>query len=178
MAVSRNWAVLSGLVGALACGSLAQPLAAQINADAQAQDAPEPGSIEHGATAIASERDVARLRNLEGITLQWIEWDERGDVSIEVDEEGVWRVSGSQVDSKNGGILRIEGRIIEIGEDFFRLEGDILIEGTPDADRRCEAFDIWRFAVTQQRTYYRLREFEWCDYLTDYVDIYFHPDLR
>ncbi len=45
--------------------------------------------------------------------------------------------------------------------------------GTPDAGRRCEANKAWRFAVTQNRPWWRLREFEWSDGLTDYVDIYF-----
>jgi hypothetical protein len=39
--------------------------------------------------------------------------------------------------------------------------------------RRCEQTGEWRFAVTQNRKYWRLRQFEWCDYLTDYIDIYF-----
>jgi hypothetical protein len=31
----------------------------------------------------------------------------------------------------------------------------------------------WHFAVMQNRPYWRLREFDWCEDLTDYVDIYF-----
>ncbi len=43
----------------------------------------------------------------------------------------------------------------------------------PDQGRACEADKSWHFAITQQRLYFRLREFEWCDRLTDYIDIYF-----
>jgi hypothetical protein len=46
--------------------------------------------------------------------------------------------------------------ITEIGDDYFLLNGRITIGDTPDAGRSC----------------YRLREFERCDYLTDYADIY------
>ena len=49
----------------------------------------------------------------------------------------------------------------------------IRIADAPDPGRMCEATKSWHFAVTQNRRYYRLREFEWCDGLTDYIDIYF-----
>ena len=39
--------------------------------------------------------------------------------------------------------------------------------------RICEKTKDWHFAITQGRPYYRLREFEWCDGLTDYIDLYF-----
>ena len=61
----------------------------------------------------------------------------------------------------------------EIGADYFVFDGTIRIADTPDAGRRCEADKVWHFAVTQNRPYWRLREFEWCDGLTDYIDIYF-----
>ena len=47
------------------------------------------------------------------------------------------------------------------------------ITDTPDRGRTCERRKTWHFAVTQRRSFYRLREFEWCDGLTDYVDVYF-----
>jgi hypothetical protein len=53
------------------------------------------------------------------------------------------------------------------------LEGAVTIVNTPDEGRTCEGYGTWRFAVTQARKYYRLRQFEWCDGLTDYVDLYF-----
>ena len=67
----------------------------------------------------------------------------------------------------------VDGVITEIGEGYFILRGTVAITDTPDPGRECRADKIWRFAITQNRQYYRLREFEWCDGLTDYVDIYF-----
>ena len=86
---------------------------------------------------------------------------------------GEVRLAGSQT-GPAGQKLSIAGRVAEIGPDYFIFDGRIAIVGTPDAGRRCvgERAD-WRFAVTQGRKYWRLRQFEWCDGLTDYVDIYF-----
>lgn len=72
-----------------------------------------------------------------------------------------------------GGRLFMDGAVREIGSDYFIFTGTIRIEDTPDPGRRCEATKDWRFAVTQEQPYWRLREFEWCDGLTDYIDIYF-----
>lgn len=150
------------------------------------RDAPErtivfqPGGIVQKLpqpTKVASRRDVARLRTVQGITLQWIGWDARGPVTVAPDRSGVWRVNGSQTDAA-GGSLTVSGTIAEIGEGYFLLDGRITINGTPDRGRSCDASKLWRFAVTQNRSYYRLREFEWCDRLTDYIDIYFAPTLR
>lgn len=118
------------------------------------------------------DRDTAyKLRNNSGITLQWIGWDERGRVQVAEDVDGVWRLSGSQRGA--GGMVSVQGIVSEIGNDYFLLDGRIVIEDVPDAGRRCDRDTAWRFAVTQNRKYWRLREFEWCDYLTDYIDIYF-----
>ena len=132
---------------------------------------------EAGPTRILSETDVERLRTVQGITLQWVDWDRRGDVSVTEGEDGVWRLSGEQLDESGAGV-RVEGVITEIGEDYFLLDGRVQIADTPDIGRSCDATKVWRFGATQRRAYYRLREFEWCDYLTDYVDIYFAPGLR
>ena len=67
----------------------------------------------------------------------------------------------------------LDGTISEIGRDYFIFDGTIRIAETPDKGRLCEQTNTWRFAITQNRRFFRLREFEWCDGLTDYVDIYF-----
>lgn len=128
-------------------------------------------------TVITSKKDVARLKTAQGITLQWIGWEERGPVNVTSNEDGVWRVHGSQSD-EYGGSLEVKGTITEIGEDYFLLKGRIQMREAGGRARSCDATKTWRFAVTQNRTYYRLREFEWCDRLTDYIDIYFAPRLR
>ena len=129
------------------------------------------------ATIIKSDRDAARLRTAQGITLQWIGWEQRGDIHIERGSDGVWRINGLQREG-SGGRLAVDGDIVEIGKDYFILDGRIAMTGTPSRSRMCVMDRKWRFEVTQNRTYYRLREFEWCDSLTDYIDIYFAPSLR
>ncbi len=123
-------------------------------------------------TRVLSETDADRLRNNQGMTLQWITWDKRSPVLVEVDERGVWMLT-SEIRGDDGGALKVEGYITEIGRDYFLLDGEITIMGTPQASRFCDVNKSWRFAVTQNRKYYRLREFTWCDSLTDYIDIYF-----
>lgn len=123
-------------------------------------------------TTILDQAAAERLRSAIGITLQWISWDYRGSISV-WDEQGTIHLRGSQDESGGPGRLEIDGEVREIGADYFVFDGRISIVETPDRGRRCEADKLWRFAITQNRPYWRLREFEWCDGLTDYVDIYF-----
>ncbi len=122
-------------------------------------------------TRILSQTDADRLLGNTGITLQWIDWDTRGPVNVRVDERGVWRLYGRQF--KAGEEVVVDGVITEIGDGYFTLQGTVTIANTPDPGRFCQRGKAWHFAITQGRKYYRLREFEWCDELTDYVDIYF-----
>ncbi|WP_133364680.1 hypothetical protein [Qipengyuania sediminis] len=122
-------------------------------------------------TRVLDRSALARLLANKGVTLQWLSWDQRGTAFVR-EENGTVRLTASQ--AKTGaGRLFIDGRVTEIGGDHFTLEGTIRIEDAPDPGRRCEATRSWHFAVTQNRPYWRLREFEWCDGLTDYIDIYF-----
>ena len=116
---------------------------------------------------------LARLRGNSGITLQWIGWNERGFVEVREDERGAVLLRGSQIGA-DGGHLQVAGTVVDAGRDYFLLDGTITISDAPDEGRSCRATrPDWRFAITQGRRYYRLRTFEWCDGLTDYVDIYF-----
>ena len=125
-------------------------------------------------TLILDREEADRLFAVTEITLQWIGWDRRGSVAFTRDGEAVHlRGVHSTVDGQ--GTLVVDGRVAEVGTDYFILDGTITIENTPDAGRSCELTKPdWRFAVTQNRPYYRLREFEWCDGLTDYINLY-HP---
>jgi hypothetical protein len=122
------------------------------------------------ATRILSEADAQRLLHNKGITLQWIDWNTRG-TAIVSPRDGLWTLRAAQAGGK--GRLFLDGNITEIGEGYFTFDGTIRISDTPDPGRQCEETKTWHLAVTQNRPYYRLREFEWCDHLTDYVDIYF-----
>jgi hypothetical protein len=123
-------------------------------------------------TRILDKRNAERLLANKGLTLQWIDWDHRGTATV-TRRAGLWSLHGRQADVNGPGLLALDGTITEIGPDYFTFQGKITISNTPDPGRTCSADKTWHFAVTQNRRYYRLREFEWCDSLTDYVDIYF-----
>lgn len=150
-------------------GAMAQPEEAHEPAEEDSADN-EPSAFR--PTRVLSTNDVARLGTLQGITLQWIGWEERGLVDVRTDDDGIWWIEGEQRGDR-GARVAVEGRIVEIGEDYFLLDGNVTIAEAPNIGRSCSKDKVWRFAVTQNRKYYRLREFEWCDYLTDYIDIYF-----
>jgi hypothetical protein len=122
-------------------------------------------------TRVTSPRDAQRLLSSSGVTLQWIDWNTRG--SVHVVRGPLWRISASQAQAGGPGRLQLDGDIVAVGPGSFTLRGTIRIIDTPDRGRRCEATKDWHFAITQHRPYYRLREFEWCDGLTDYIDIHF-----
>jgi hypothetical protein len=124
------------------------------------------------ATRVLSQTDAERLLANKGASLQWIGWETRG-AAVVTRGDPLWTLRAAQSAPDGRGRLILEGAILEIGEGYFTFRGTIRIADTPDAGRMCEATKTWHFAVTQNRRYYRLREFEWCDRLTDYVDIYF-----
>lgn len=157
----------------------AMPLAAQELPDDYTTEVPPVGyyhndgeDIPPATTRVMSPADLVRIAAPKGMTLQWIGATPRGEVRVLVDGDGVWRLIGSQI-GPDDAYVGVDGVITEVGDNYFMLRGTIRIENTPDVGRRCEATADWRFAITQNRKYYRLRQFEWCDGLTDYVDIYF-----
>ena len=117
--------------------------------------------------------DGARmLLENDGVTLQWIGWDRRGTANVLVEHDGTYTLTARQQVDNGQGSLAMDGYISEIGPGYFTFRGTITIEGAPDRGRYCSENKLWHFAVTQNRRYWRLREFEWCDDLTDYIDIY------
>ena len=122
-------------------------------------------------TRVLDREALARLLANKGVTLQWIDWNTRGTANARWQGETLL-LTAAQARSA-GGRLFLDGGVEEIGRDYFTFRGTIRIEDAPDPGRRCEASKSWHFAVTQNRPYWRLREFEWCDGLTDYIDIYF-----
>lgn len=138
----------------------------------QASSPPAETSVAEAPTRILDARAAQRLRVNKGLTLQWIDWNRRGTARVTV-TGGVWYLRGQQAERGGPGRLTLDGRITEIGRDYFLFDGTVRITDTPDRGRQCEKRDVWRFAVTQNRRYWRIRTFEWCDGLTDYIDVYF-----
>ncbi len=115
-----------------------------------------------------------RIVNNRGLTLQWIHYENAPRGTVEAAYKNrVLTLRGEQRAADNIGHVSFSGTVTRVDKSEFLFDGTIIINGTPDADRRCEKSGNWRFAITQNRKYWRLREFEWCDDLTDYIDIYF-----
>jgi len=157
-------------VAALAC--------ACTQGDGRVQSAPPAAIIPAPAqpwqqpTRILDTAAGQRLLRNKGVTLQWIDWNTRGTATV-TEAAGIWHLRAAQAQPGGPGRLFLDGDIAEIGTDYFTFEGRIRIAETPDPGRLCDKTKTWHFAVTQNRPYWRLREFEWCDGLTDYIDIYF-----
>lgn len=132
----------------------------------------QPASPAAQTTRVLDRAAADRLIANKGVTLQWIDWNTRGSAWARWAGH-VLRLSGSQAQANGPGRLYLDGYVSEIGADYFTFVGTVRITDAPDVGRRCEVSKTWNFAVTQNRPYWRLREFEWCDGLTDYVDIYF-----
>jgi hypothetical protein len=130
-------------------------------------------SLDTIPTKVISVDDLSRLINNKGMSLQWIDGPARGEVRVLVSvDTGRWTLDAKHSDPKDA-YVSVDGFISEVGDKYFTLFGLIAILNTPDEGRECRAFGNWRFEITQSRKYYRLRDFEWCDGLTDYIDIYF-----
>lgn len=153
--------------------ALTGPLAAQNVPPAQPHHHDESTLAAAMPTKVISPADLTRLINNKGMSLQWMSGPARGQVRVLVDvASGQWTLAAAHGDQA-GAYVGVEGFVSEVGDNYFQLTGTLTILNTPDQGRTCRAFGNWRFAITQNRKYYRLRQFEWCDGLTDYIDIHF-----
>lgn len=158
-----NSTLLPALTGLLLCASALPALA---------DDANPPPALTAEPTRVLDRAGEQRLLANKGLTLQWLDWNTRGTAYVRRDGDTL-RLRGAQAEAGGPGRLFLDGTISEIGAGYFTFDGTIEITDTPDKGRSCKKTKTWHFAVTQNRNYYRLREFEWCDGLTDYIDIYF-----
>ncbi len=124
-------------------------------------------------TRILDQKAAQRLLANKGVALQWLDWGKGRGTAIVTRRDKTWKLRAAQAQPGGPGRLLLDGTITEIGRDYFTFQGKIRIADAPDPGRLCERDKSWHFAITQKRPYYRLREFEWCDGLTDYIDIYF-----
>lgn len=166
---NRLFAAVAAALSLAACASAEPAPVASTPPPAIIPATPQPYAQ---PTRILDQAAAQRLRANKGVTLQWIDWNTRGSAVITADH-GIWRLRAAQAQAGGPGRLYLDGDIVEIGADYFTFAGTIRITDTPDPGRICEKTKTWHFAVTQNRPYYRLREFEWCDGATDYIDVYF-----
>lgn len=123
-------------------------------------------------TIINDRAALEKLLGNTGVTLQWISWDYRGPITASWQGDTLYLL-GEQKAKDGNGRVAFEGQVVSIDAVQFVFRGTISISDTPDAGRQCKKTGNSIFAITQNRPYWRMREFEWCDYLTDYIDIYF-----
>lgn len=136
--------------------------------------ADEPTAPPLEPTKIADWEAFDRIVNNQGLSVQWLDFDEtpRGKVEV-VFENRTLTLQGEQRATDGRAHVTLSGAIVRVDADAFIFRGNIIIADTPDEGRYCSQTKEWRFAITQNRKYWRLRDFEWCDGLTDYIDIYF-----
>jgi hypothetical protein len=136
--------------------------------------AEEPAAPRPEPTKIGDWEAFDRIVNNKGMTVQWIDFDgaPRGKADASF-QNLILSLKGEQQAPDGVGRVSLSGTIARVDASEFIFKGQIIIEDTPDVGRRCDQTGEWRFAITQNRKYWRLRQFEWCDGLTDYIDIYF-----
>lgn len=124
-------------------------------------------------TVVGDRLALQRLRGNEGIATQWISWEpaQRGSVTVS-ERGGLVHLRGVQA-LPGRGRLELDGDVLRIEARRFVFKGRIVLTDAPDRGRRCVRDGTYDFRITQQRRYWRLRQMEQCDGLTDYVDIYF-----
>jgi hypothetical protein len=128
-----------------------------------------------GERTIVNDRTaLGRLRRNSGITLQWISFETaaRGHVVAQMNG-GLLHLSGSQRAQSGTGRVTLDGDVLRINPRSFFFRGRIVITDAPDRGRNCVREGTYEFRATGQRRYWRLQDFEACDGLADYVDIYF-----
>jgi hypothetical protein len=128
-----------------------------------------------GERTIVNDRTaLGRLRRNSGITLQWISFETaaRGHVVAQMNG-GLLHLSGAQRARNGAGRVTLDGDVLRINPRSFFFRGRIVITDAPDRGRNCVREGTYEFRATGQRRYWRLQDFEACDALADYVDIYF-----
>lgn len=134
---------------------------------------PETASSTPATKTIINDRAaLEKLIGNTGVTLQWISWDYRGPITASWLGDTLY-LSGEQKAKNGAARVALDGQVVSIDAEQFVFRGTISIADTPDAGRQCKKTGDSIFGITQNRPYWRMREFEWCDTLTDYIDIYF-----
>lgn len=126
--------------------------------------------------AIKPKTNYSAFPGEHALTLQWISWTDPGSVIIEENNDGWYKISGSQFSKNQENYLKINGRIKPITDRELEFDGQIesridhINHGEP-----CIKSGKQRFLASGSRKYWRLENLINCEgnMVTDYVDIYF-----
>ena len=123
------------------------------------------------------EQPTTQVGNREGIhpiSLQWISWDKKGEVSVKPDTDGWYSINGSQANAEKD-YLKINGKIRRITAKELEFEGSIEIKVSYNNNGEpCIKTGKQSFVAKGNRKYYRMQDMTNCEggALVDYVDIY------
>ena len=125
-------------------------------------------------TTIKDAGAKAKLLGKRRLTLQWLE----GVGSVTVSEAGgLMRLKGTHSNPATGDHVTLDGIVTEIDKLHFIFDGTIVVRVSfTNNGEPCTRSGPMRFAITENRKYWRLRDPHMqspCGIQTDYVDIYF-----
>jgi hypothetical protein len=112
------------------------------------------------------------------LSLQWLQFEKNmyGSATV-TDKGGVLYLKGEQRSSaKDGGYLKVDGRITEVSKNAFKFNGTIKtsVKSINNGEECLRQGDM-NFLAKGARKYWRLQEMDSpCSEVTDYVDLYFH----
>ncbi|HEY0895743.1 MAG TPA: hypothetical protein VGE15_04270 [Sphingobacteriaceae bacterium] len=117
------------------------------------------------------------LTGVHAISLQWINKEFHGSVTIAPDQSGWYSVSGQQLDPENDRrYLKINGRIRRISPKVLLFEGTIETRAPGvNQGRPCIRKGKNTFKATGSAPYWRMQDVINCEggNTADYIDIYF-----
>jgi uncharacterized protein YceK len=118
------------------------------------------------------------LSGKHGLTLQWIDWTNWGEVIFHRIDSNTYHIQGSQIGNKEGSCpdcsVHIDGTIMQINATTLKFQGRIESKVTYNNNGLpCVREGEFDFVATEGKKYWRCHPMEGCDGSLDYVDIYF-----
>lgn len=109
-------------------------------------------------------------------TLQWIGWDNPGQVEVAFLSDNKYSVKGEQKSTENDDFASIDGVLTWEGNQVFQFDGEITSRVSYlNGGETCVKKGPVHFRATGKRKYWRLQEKENCEdgNVVDYFDIFF-----
>lgn len=129
-------------------------------------------------TVIKAPAQKSKILGKHMLSLQWLQFAkcEYGSATV-TEKNGVLWLKGEQTHKgKDGGYLKIDGRITELNSNSFRFNGKVLtsVSHINNGDE-CVREGDFNFLAKGKRKYWRMQEMNSpCSEVTDYVDLYFN----
>ncbi|SMH57928.1 caspase family protein [Azospirillum agricola] len=130
------------------------------------------------STIVTDRASKAKIMGNHGLTLQWLDKGPIGRVAV-TEKNGIITLKGRQGGYKRheDDFVSLDGVITEINDKEFFFDGEINMKIYHiNGGNICTRSNKVRFAITENRKYWRMREPYMknpCDDATDYIDIYF-----